>query len=45
MSYQLTITSDAGTQTVVADDGGVPPSMREIIKVMKSLGSRTKTHP
>ena len=42
MSYQLTITSDAGTQTVVADDGGLSQPMREIIKLMKSLGSRTK---
>ena len=44
MSYQLTVTSDAGKQTVVADDGGLPQPMREIIKLMKSLGSRSKTN-
>ena len=42
MSYQLTITSDALNQTVVADDGGLPRPMRELIKLIKSVGSRTK---
>jgi hypothetical protein len=42
MSYQLTITSDALKKTVVADDGGVPQPMRELIRLIKSVGTRTK---
>ena len=42
MSYQLTITSDALKKTVVADDGGVPQPMMELIKLIKSVGTRTK---
>jgi len=42
MSYQLTITSDALKKTVVADDGGVPQPMRELIRLIKSVGTPTK---
>src|SRR5262245_61856750 len=42
MSYQLTLTSDADKQTVVADDGAVPQPMRELIKLIRSVGLRTK---
>jgi hypothetical protein len=42
MSYQLTITSDADKVSVVADDGGLSQPMRELIKLIKSVGSRTK---
>lgn len=42
MTYQLTITSDALKKTVVADDGGVPQPMRELIKLIKSVGTRRK---
>jgi len=42
MSYRLTITSDALKKTVVADDGGVPQPMRELIRLIKSVGTRTK---
>ena len=42
MSYQLTITSAAHKESVVADDGGLSRPMRELIKLIKSFGSRTK---
>ena len=42
MSYQLTITADAHTVSVVGDDGALPHPMKELIKVIKSFGSRTK---
>jgi hypothetical protein len=42
MSYQLTVTSDADKETVEAEDGGVPPPMRELIQLIKSAGSRKK---
>jgi hypothetical protein len=42
MSYQLTITSDSHKESVEADDGGMPKPMRELIKLIKASGSRTK---
>ena len=42
MTYELTVTSDAHQETVVADDGAVSKPMRELIKLMKSAGTRTK---
>jgi len=45
MSYQLTVISDTDKVSVVADDGGLSPPMRELIKLIKSVGSRTKLWP
>ena len=42
MSYALTITSDGHEETVVADDGALSKPMTELIKLMKSAGTRTK---
>ena len=42
MSYQLTITSGGRKDSVEADDGGLPKPMRELIKLIKVSGSRTK---
>jgi len=42
MSYQLTITSGAHKESVIADDGGLSRPMRDLIKLIKAFGSRTK---
>ena len=42
MSYQLTITSEGRTESVEADDGGLSGPMRELIKLIKASGARTK---
>ena len=42
MSYQLTIVSGPRTETVLADDGGLSQPLREMIKLIKAHGSRTK---
>jgi hypothetical protein len=39
MSYELTIHSDRGETTLVADDGAVPPRLRQLIDLVKSLGA------
>jgi hypothetical protein len=45
MSYQLTITSATDKVSVEADDGGLSQPMRELVKLIKSVGSRTKLWP
>jgi len=42
MSYQLTITSDGRKESVEADDGALSKPMSELIKLIKSSGSRMK---
>ena len=42
MSYQLTITSTAYNESIECDDGGLSKPMRELIKLIKATGSRTK---
>ena len=41
MSYRLTVTSDVQKDSVTAEDGGIPQPMRELIKLIKSVGTRT----
>ena len=42
MSYELTVVSGDRKQSVVADDGGLTATTRELIKRIKSLGLRAK---
>src|SRR5215510_5566119 len=42
MSYELTVVSDAHKESVVAEDGGLSQPMKDLIKLIKSVGSRTK---
>jgi hypothetical protein len=42
MSYELTVLSGDRKQSVVADDGGLTATMRALIKLIQSLGLRTK---
>lgn len=42
MSYRLTITTDGHQESVEADDGGLSKPMRELVKLIKTAGSRTK---
>src|SRR5262245_37583947 len=42
MSYEITVTSDDHEESVVADDGGLPKPMKELIKLIKAVGSRTQ---
>jgi len=43
MSYELTVVSGDRRQSVVADDGGLTATIRELIKRIKSLGVRIKS--
>src|SRR5262245_35406275 len=42
MSYQLTVTSDTRKESVTADDGALSQPMRELIKLIKASGTRTR---
>src|SRR5262245_27729753 len=41
-SYELTIVSEAGEQTVVASDGAMPPTLRQLIELIRSVASPPK---
>lgn len=42
MSYELTVVSDRGEQTIVAYDGSVSRVLRELIELLKSVASKSK---
>jgi hypothetical protein len=42
MSYELTVVSGDRKQSIIADDGGLTTTMRELMKLIKSLGLRAK---
>lgn len=42
MSYQLTVTSNTQQESVTADDGALSQPMRELIKLIKTSGTRTR---
>jgi hypothetical protein len=39
-SFEITVESEAGTRTIVAEDGGMPADLRALVDQIKSLAAR-----